>query len=280
MIDYTFNDRGELTVRQRDMSPTVYLDHWALLQFSENRSLTGRLTEGLSRRNGTLALSWVNLVEFTKMTMKEQACKAETLIESILPRIFFLEVDSFTVIRREDDMLAGGSPTPPHADSEFLRVFSQLKPTSLELFTAQDLFRVVQVSGLDKRFDHLADSLVDRVEELRNEMDTNPKLLAMIRRSASGAQIQRGTRFILREMVRTLLIDRGTKMTKNHAVDLFHTIVPVAYCDLVLLDKHWETQVERVRLRFEAAKMSVPIAEVFSGKSNGIERFLSKIESK
>jgi hypothetical protein len=279
MIEHTFNEQGELVVRQRDMSPTVYLDHWALRQFSENQKLADRLTEGLNRRNGTLALSWLNVGEFTKMTMKEQARRAENLIESNLPRVFFLEVEPFAVIRREDDMLTGSSPTAPHADLEFLRVFSQLKPTSLELFTAQNLFRVVQDSGLDKRFDHLADTVVGRVEALRNEMDTNPHFRAIINRSASGPQIQRGTRFILREMVRTMLFDKGTKMTRNQAIDLLHTVVPVAYCDLVLLDKHWETQVDRVRSRFNAAGMFVPMGSVFSGKAKGVDRFLAELEA-
>ena len=86
-------------------------------------------------------------------------------------------------------------------------------------------------------------------------------------------------RFILRELVRTLLIDKGTKMTKNHAIDLLHAVVPLAYCDLVLLDKHWETQVERVRSRFHNAGMSLPMGNIFSAKANGIVRFLCELES-
>jgi len=214
MIEFTFNKQGELMVSQRDMSPTVYLDHWALRQFSENQKLADRLTEGLDHRNGTLALSWLNLVEFTKMTIKDQARRTENLFESNLPRVFFLEVEPFAVIRREDDLLACGPPTAPHADLELLYVFSQFKPTALKLFTAKDLFRVVQNSGLEKRFNHLADTMVDRVRALRKEMDTNPQFRAKLRRSASGPQIQRGTRFILREMVRTLLVDKGTKLIR------------------------------------------------------------------
>jgi hypothetical protein len=280
MIEHAFNAQGQLMISQRDMSPTVYLDHWALCQFSEDKNLGYRLTEALNRQNGTLAVSWLNLVEFTKMTMKEQAQCAENLIQSNLPRIFFLEVEPFAVIRREDDMLTGGPRTAPHADSEFLRLFGLLKPVSLELFTAHDLFRVVQDSGLDKRFDHLADTVVDRIETLRKEMDTNPKFRAKINRMALGPQIQRGTRFILYEIARTLIIDKGTKMTRNQGIDLLHTVVPIAYCDLVLLDKYWEAQVERVRSRFRTAGMSVPMAKVFSGKSDGIETFLFELEKR
>jgi hypothetical protein len=75
-------------------------------------------------------------------------------------------------------------------------------------------------------------------------------------------------------MLRTLLVNKQMKITPNHAIDLLHAVVPVAYCNIVLLDKHWESQVERVRQRFVAARMRVPMAKVFSARSNGIDCFL------
>ena len=111
----------------------------------------------------------------------------------------------------------------------------------------------MQNSGLAQRLNNLADAVVGRVEALRDELDTNPEFRSAVRRSPSGPQIQRGTRFIWRELVRALLVDNRTKITRNHAIDLLHAVVPVAYCDLVLLDKHWETQVDRVRSRLKAA---------------------------
>lgn len=279
MIEFAINKKGDLKVVQRDVSPTVYLDHWALRKFSESQELAARLTAALKLRNGTLALSWLNLVEFTKVTMEEQARKAENLFEENLPRVFFLEVEPFAVIRREDKLLSGGPPAPPHADLDLLKAFTQLKPTSLKPFTAHDLFRVVQDSQLDKRFNDLADTVVGRIEALRDELDTSPQFKSAVKHLPSGPQIQRGTRFILRELVRTLLVDKGTKITRNQAIDLLHAVVPIAYCDLVLLDKHWEVQVDRVRSRLNAAGMYVPTGRVFSGKANGVDRFLCELES-
>lgn len=101
----------------------------------------------------------------------------------------------------------------------------------------------------------------------------------MVRRPARAAQIQRGTRDILRELLRSLMVDKQTRITRNHAIDFYHAVVSIAYCDLVLLDKYWETQVDRVRSRFEHANMSVPMAKVFSKKMDGIERFMHALES-
>jgi hypothetical protein len=95
-----------------------------------------------------------------------------------------------------------------------------------------------------------------------------------VQRLPAGRQIQRGTRFVLRELVRSFLIDQRLTLTRNHAIDLLHAIVPVAYCDFVLLDKHWEAQIDRMRGRLEAAGVAVPTARVFSGKAGQIEAFL------
>jgi hypothetical protein len=279
MINFRINRNGDLQVSQRDTSPTVYLDHWALCEFSESQPLGVRFTTALELGNGTLALSWLNLAEFTKITMKEQAHKTENFIEKILPRVFFLEVEPFTVIRRENDLLGGGQRRPPHADIELLKAFVRKKPTSVNLLTAHDLFSIVQTSQLARRLDDLADSIVSRIEALRHKLDTSPEFQLAVKRPPSGRQIQRGTRFILRELVRTLLTNKGIRMTRNQAIDLLHAVVPVAYCDFVLLDKHWQTQVDRVRSRLSQTGVLVPIGRVFSGKGNGVDRFLSELES-
>jgi hypothetical protein len=277
MIEFRINKNGVLEVGQGDISPSVYLDHWALRKFSESQILSDRLTAALKLRNGTLALSWLNLAEFTRVTVEEQARKAETLLEKILPQIFFLEVDFGEVIRREDDLLGGGRPTPPHADLDLLRMFSQMKPNSLNLFTAHDLFKVVQ-GQVSARFDDLANTGVDRIEVFREKYATNPEFQLKAKRLPFGPSIQRGTRFILREFVRALIVDKGIKITRNQVIDLFHAVVPIAYCDFVLLDKYWEAQVERVRSRLATSGISVPTARVFSGKADGIDRFLIELE--
>src|SRR5438093_10339298 len=121
MIKFAINETGDLRAVQLDIAPTVYLDHCALRTISEDQGLTARLATALESIGGTLALSWVNLAEFAKVTNQEQALKAEKLIDANLPRIFFLEANPFEVIDRENSLLAGGPPLPPHADQEFFR---------------------------------------------------------------------------------------------------------------------------------------------------------------
>jgi len=91
MLSLSISESGSLTATQRDFSPTVYLDHWAIRELSEDQRLSNRFTTALGSREGTLALSWANLVEFGKVASEQQTRKAEDLIESNLPRVFFIE---------------------------------------------------------------------------------------------------------------------------------------------------------------------------------------------
>ena len=43
-------------------NPTVYLDHWALREWSTTPGLADRFVAALKKRKGTLALSYANLI--------------------------------------------------------------------------------------------------------------------------------------------------------------------------------------------------------------------------
>jgi hypothetical protein len=277
MIMLAIGESGSLRLTQHGPPPTVYLDHWALRAFSEVEELAARFIPVLKARGGTLALSWVNLLEFSKVTSREQASLAENFIEEILPRVFFIECNPSTVIEREDQLLAGGPPVAPHGDPEFLREFARLKPTSPKPFTSRDLFSIMADRDRAARMDKLADVFVGRVEALRDKLSSDPSFHSILGKRATEAPIQVGRRDILRELVRGLLVDRQTKISRNHAIDWFHAVVPIAYCDLVLVDKYWQEQADRVRSRFARAGMRVPMAEVFSKSKDGIERFLQQL---
>jgi hypothetical protein len=278
MLTLSINDSKEVVIDHRPESPMVYLDHWALRRFSEDKVLRDRLVAAIDDTCGTLAVSWINVMEFSRVTDPDQAKVAEFLVEMALPRIFLLDSEFFEVINREDTLLAGAEGGSPHEHREFVKAFFQLKSKSLAPFSANELFTVVQNTSSSDSFDALADDFVGRVVALRDQLDTDAKFQAAIRAAPRGIPIQRGTRYILRELLRTLLIDRNTAMSRNHAVDLFHAVVPLAYCDLVLLDKHWEEQVKRVRARLDRSQLDVPIAEVYSGRRGGVERFLATLE--
>jgi hypothetical protein len=132
-----------LELVQAAEDPVVYLDHWALCELAKDKNLGARFAGALEARGGTLALSWANLSEFSKVTNKEQAVNTEMFIDSNLPRLFFLESDPFAVCNREDGLLAGGPRVAPHADTGLFGVVAKLKPEGVQPFTSRGLFSVM-----------------------------------------------------------------------------------------------------------------------------------------
>jgi hypothetical protein len=281
MVRLGINADGVPIVIQQDLPPTVYVDHWALRKFSQDPGLSQRFTRALEKRGGTLVLSWLNLAEFSRVTDRNQGRMAEEFYAANLPRIFFLDSDPFSVIRRENEILSGRARVAiaPHADLGSLSTFVYLDPRAPTGLTLRKLFTTVQGDQLRPGFDKLADTVAERIQVLRNEHDQKREFRSAVARLPSGPAIQHGTRYVLRELARTLLINRGVKVSRNHAIDFMHAVVPVSYCEFVLLDKHWRTQVQLVRSRLSKTTLNVPLGRVYSEKAYGIEKFFCDLES-
>ena len=281
LIERRINQTGGLEVVMTDCLPAVYLDHWALRVISSDPGFAMRLKSCIRGANGTLAVSGFNILEFIRMTDKGQAEEAENLLESVLPSILFLDCNPLCVIKREDEPMCAGPSRFPEVDCKLLDVFLGLKPSSIEqVFTVRGLFSAVQGAGLAGDLDHVCDTVIARVEERRSELTADPVLKRNMESSVKGPPIQRGTRYVLREVVRILLRDNQTRLTRNDAIDLFHTVVPVSYCQLVLLDKHWHHLAVEATKRIRSAHLPFPMAECFTGKGDGVNRFLTEFEKR
>lgn len=266
-----------LELIQAAEAPVVYLDHWALSELAADKSLSARFATALEARGGTLALSWANLSEFSKVTSEEQPTSTETFIDSNLPRLFFLESDPFKVWEREDSLLAGGPRVAPHGDADLFREFAKLKPQDLKPFTSLGLFS--QMRGqLRDTFERLKGIFVERVEVLRAEYATDLEFQAAVDRPPTGASIQSGLRFMVREVLRPWIVDKQRRVEPNDALDFYHVVVPAAYCEFVLVDKDWRTIVEQARSRLRRAGFSFPMADAISKSTGGVGRLVRELE--
>ena len=277
MIRYTLNSTDQIGIEQFETPPTVYLDHWALRLMSDNEGVCDDFLRILKARNGTLAISWLNLIEFTNVGDPGAHERAETLIEKALPNVFMMEVNPFVVIKAENALLQGGPPAPPHADRGFLELIGTLKTTSLTGFTARGLVTHMHGSSVADEFARLSDEIIAGLDHQRSEHSGSPNFQKLIRRPPAGPPIQRGTRYVFRELARTFLVDKSIPLSRNNAIDFLHATVPISYCDFVLLDGHWEDQISRVRTRFAKANMTVPLASVHSRRADGVRRFLQSL---
>jgi hypothetical protein len=263
VVEITIGKNGELVAGQQLTSPAVYLDHWAVRAASENSDLGDRLTRALEVRNGTLVVSWANIAEFSTLDQRA-ARQAEEFLDRQLPRLFFLDFNAFDVIRREEEVLAGGPAIPPHGDLDLLRLVVGLRPVGVRPITCVGMLTEVSGHRLEST-DRMKAMFVDRASGLRAEYIDDGAFKTLVDRSLERGPAPRGTFVVLREILAGLMRDKTSTITANDAMDFFHTVVPVAYCDIVLLDGKWRDQVDRVRSRLDRAGVHFPLATVLSG---------------
>lgn len=112
-------------VRQWRGKPSVYLDHCAFRRISETPERAKAFRDALIARNGSLAVSMLNFVEFAQVTDPRQLAAGEQLIDSILPRIYIQNPSYPHVIDAERKKRSpAGFPGNPDSDGNMLYHFT------------------------------------------------------------------------------------------------------------------------------------------------------------
>jgi hypothetical protein len=267
-------------IRQRRVAPCVYLDHWAFAKFSRDQQLGGELVAAVHEREGTLAFGILNLVEFSGVTDATQARAAEQLVEALLPRIYFMRFAFHEVFERENALWRGESAQGPSGDEELLGQFCLPAVTGRSALHARGLFAqvVAQRALVQAHRDRVAQALLKDLTEFRTQT-TDAGFRAQIRAGMDeGAQRPRATLALARALVLEIKSDRNAPLTDHDAIDLLHTVVPVAWCELVLLDGRWCDLVERARQRLLTVGVT-RLARVFSDRGDGVAKFLSALRT-
>jgi hypothetical protein len=281
MLRYNLAANDDLRVEQLRRRPCVYLDHWALRDFSTTPELGARLSAAIEKHDGTLALSLMSWAEFAGITDAGQAAAAERLVEVLLPRLFFLRFEPFEVLKREENFDSGCTRQAPEGDEEALVTVARLRGVGVSGWTAKGIF-----TQPSERRDHLmptieamADQGIEGVRLLRTRVDTLKEVQQAKRRRLKGlAGMRRATRPLLWEIITELEANRAGEPTRQDMIDLFHVVVPCAYCDFVLIDRRWHLAVDRARARMSNEGIAVHVARVFSKPDNVIEQFLAALE--
>jgi hypothetical protein len=259
MIQIT-NEGETFKITQKDRAPSVYLDHWALRNLSADSDLTRQFVSALKSSGGTLYLSGVGVAEFSRMSDPGSVAKAEELVQECVPSLFFLESNPWTVMANEGSLLAGGKPSPPHADFAMASLIPSLGARGLELWGVRGLFEAVAGSeSLRGGFDSLGDAVAARLTESRS---IAPERFQPV----PGPGLQRATRSLATELLRLCVSNTSMRLGGNDGIDLFHAVVPASYGNIVLLDRRWGSLTLQAISRLRRTGHGAEMATVLSGK--------------
>lgn len=266
---------GETHARQSFDAPTVYFDHWAICDFSDDMLLQDRFVKPMQAKRGTFVLSHINLAEFTKASNPRHAEAAERFLERLMPNVFLIDFDFEKAKELDNQPRYAGQRTWPSADLAMLKFVAERSIDAGVDFTLADFITLTTPHSdqLSKTFNESNQRILDTI----NKQRADPVYVKKARQSVPDTSRTK-TQVVMGELIRELTIDVKATITVNDVVDWQHAILPVSCCDYLLLDGKWEQRVRTMTKRVKQQGIHMSFAKCFSKRKNGLSDFLNDLE--
>ena len=270
-----FDAPSEVRIRQSFVSPTVYLDHWAIRMFSDDCALQDRFVNAINAKGGTLLLSNISFSEFATPTDARHAADAEAFIERLLPNIFLTDFALDKVLKQERSEPSNAKRFWPSADLPQLKLFGERAQDAPLGFTMRGFIALAHSNrtAINEVTAEVVHQVRCRIEAARAE----PEYVAKARSRQPNDDRPR-TFVILGELMRGFHLDPAAPISDNDMIDLMHAVMPINCCDYVLLDGAWAERVEKMKQRIAKTGSIMPLAKCFSRRDQGVEAFLQDLE--
>lgn len=257
MITVT-TDGENLTVDAIIRRPSIYLDHWALRQFSSDLSVRERFVACFNQK-GTLIFSWANVLEVSQNSGPALE-EVRSFLSEIGDQWFPIEINAVKVVGREKNFTAGNDN--PCFASGFLEAYSPyISDGPLSLSTVCDLTQDSEINLACRQYcEQLKREIGGILIHWRSEQQENYGHQPFEPNRSAG---------YVHEGFRRLVQKETFKIDGNDALDFLHANISVAYGDFVLLDKHWVDLVGKLKLPPDRVKVYSP---------RHVEKFLEDLE--
>ena len=236
---------GRVEVTMFSESPAIYLDHWALRKIASNQEWRARFLQAFKTR-GTLFFSTVHLAELAGNN-SESIESVRSLLAAIGPHWMVINVNPFEVLERE----ATWTPNQkaPHVGDFFFKqgdFLKRLVTGTVSLTHLVDMMGHAEREALVAQTEHMCGTMVESISRFR-EAYKKDKTILDTTFPDEGFNERNPMRYVLFQLMRRFTKD-SFGLDTNHIRDFFHTAVPVAYANMVALDKHWHGQVQKLQL--------------------------------
>lgn len=262
-------------VRQSFVSPTIYLDHWAIRLFSEELNLQDRLVQLLQAKAGTLLLSHINFAEFADLSDARHCEQAEAFFERLLPNVYFTDFAFDKLLMAEELEPNNAKRFWPPADLPQLKLFVERASMLSSGLTMRGFVALAHETRhrVSESSRDLKQLLVEGFSAARNDSEYVSKAQRVL-----PSDKRPRTLLIFGELMRSFNLDSNASISENDAIDLLHAAMPLNCCDFVLLDGPWAERVEKMKRRVSKTAMEMPMASCFSQRNNGVDNFLVALD--
>jgi hypothetical protein len=266
-------DTGRLRATQAATRPLVYLDQWAWMRLARTPAEAKLFVDSLKERDGCLAVSEMNRLELAFVGDLDRLRACEDLIRKLLPNVCFIEYDPAAVTREENAILDGRSLSAPFLSDRLVNQYVEHPRVGVDPLDPELFFLSLRLPGTPDGLKEakllLAKRLREAIDTARSQYASNPSAKKEIRRGATGKAVMHPTRYVFESCIYGIIKDRLNLEDANHTIDFFHAVVPLSYCDFVLLDKAWAERARQVQAELEKKGLLTHRATVVSERSAG-----------
>jgi hypothetical protein len=219
-----FNSPEGLKVGQSFDLPTVYLDHWAIRLFSDDRTLQDRLVMALLQKRGTLLVSHFSMAELGAAADPRHVIDAEQFLERCFPQLFLTDFRLDEVLARERNESTNATRFWPTADLPRLKLFGERSQAAGRSFTMAGFANMAY--GHRAAIVQLMNDMACKMKEAVEKARTDPDYIREARDAPLNDRRPR-TLLIIGELLRGFIRDSNAPISENDAVDLIHAAMPL-----------------------------------------------------
>jgi hypothetical protein len=271
-----FAQSSEVRVRQSFVSPTVYLDHWAIRLFSDDLALQDQLVNALQSKGGTLLFSHISFSEFAAPSDPRHVVDAEAFIERLLPNLYLTDFALDKVLEREQREPNNLKRFWPSADLPQLKFFAERAQDAPLGFTMHGFIAMANTNRV--RIAAVTAEVVRKIKVGLEAARADSSYVTKAR-AIQPDDTRPRTLVILGELMRGFHLDPAAPISDSDVIDMLHATMPINCCDYVLLDGAWAERVEKMKKRIAKVGSTMPLAKCFSSRNQGVQAFLKDIET-
>jgi len=235
----------KVKVNQTVTEPIIYLDNWAINLFIQDLDLRTELIELLRKKQATWALSLINIIEIVNRIDSSQVKEIKNLIDSVNT------VTIITIPAEAINVEKEGRPFP--FDDGLIKTIASIYDPDKGIYTPGE----IQISKSIQLFiddpslkdqlpsGGLTELINPSIKKAREDEVKFQEIKTHYRNRLDPLPIP-CTDYLYRRAFEFVVLD-GKEMKESEWNDFCHTVVPLSYCDFVLIDKRWRTFVEQAQ---------------------------------
>lgn len=273
MLELITKSDGRLSLKATLTKPIIYLDHWAIIDFSNKPEIQEQFLSLLKQKGGTVLMSQANFFEAAGFDNIEQAKRIENFLEKVLPNIHIVD---FSVDAAMFANAGYSQEKPPHDKFWMINFLLELALANKGKLTFKTMF-----TGIIEEHSLLKPLFLELKDEVTKSVHIAIHSEEMRLKAAKYKPDNKQPRMNLMLSAYLYIAQQNSnqKFEPNDSIDLIHAIPAVLTSDFALLDKKWCQRTAKAKQYLNENRIDLTISKCYWGSTEKIKEFFTDLNN-